>query len=67
MMVNVLPGIERCQRQPWKRRDKRMTPDRVPKNARPLNVVITVEVATADCRGRKLELPEDHSNGDDAN
>jgi len=44
-----------------------MTPDRVPKNARPLNMVITVEVATADCRGRKLKLPEDHSNGDDAN
>src|ERR1043165_5685913 len=53
VMIDVLPGVERRQRQPRKRRRKMTRPQVVPNQARPLDVIVAVEISAAD-RGRRI-------------
>jgi len=51
VMVYIVFRIERSQGQPGELRRKRADFHRVPQRTRPLNVVVAVEIAAADCRG----------------
>jgi len=42
-------------------------PNRFPERLRPFDVVITVEIAAADCRRGELKLPENETDENDAN
>ena len=41
--------------------------DCVPERLRPFDVVVTVEIAAADCGGGELESPENETDNDGAN
>jgi hypothetical protein len=64
MMIDVLVGIQRRQRQPGEDRWKASVTQSFPKHPTPLNVVITIEVATANRIGGELKSPEYQSNND---
>ena len=66
MVVYVVFGIERGEWKPRKLRRKLPTLHRRPKFPRPLDVVIAVEVATANRGRRPLKLPENDADGDGA-
>lgn len=40
-----------------------MVAERLPQHLAPLDVVIAIKVAAANCVGRKLQLPEDQADG----
>ena len=65
-MVDVVFGIQRGEWQPRKGWGKFSTLDRLPKRPRPFDVVITVEIATADRGCRPLKLPENDADSDGA-
>src|ERR1700752_1094401 len=64
VVIDIVSGIQGGQRQPgegWG--TKVFCFDVFPKQARPLHVVIAVEITAANRSGRKLKSPEQNSNG----
>ncbi len=57
-MIDVLVGIERGQRQPGENRWKASVAQPFPQQPAPLNVVVAIEVATANGIGGELKSPE---------
>ena len=57
-MIDVVVGVEGGQRQPGKHRRETVVAQRLPEHPAPLNVVVTIEIATANRISRNLQTPE---------
>ena len=65
-MIDVIVRVERSQRQPGKHRGEGSVAQTFPEHPAPLDVVVTVKVATANCIRGVLKLPEEESDCDGA-
>jgi hypothetical protein len=67
VMVHIVFRIESGERQPGKLWWEVPALDRFPERLGPFDVVVTVEIATADCRRGELKPPKNDTNDDGAN
>src|SRR6185369_5645333 len=65
VMVHIVFGVERCEWKPGKLW-KMSALDRCPERLRPFDVVVAVEVATADRGGRELKSPKNKADDNGA-
>ena len=64
-MVHIVFRVKRGERKPGKLR-KMTALDRLPERLRPFDVVVTIEIAAANCGGRELKPPEEDTDDDGA-